>query len=102
MKHIGCHSFTIDNIIYIPLPSVDLNDDLPIENLNIEMMQERFDIAAAHDYIDKNFKFDKANYDPIVLYDEPEFLLFHMQDYLPWPGISECLYSGNFKKGTEK
>ncbi|OMJ84420.1 hypothetical protein SteCoe_14498 [Stentor coeruleus] len=100
LKHVAIHGFISKDTISIPL-----SDFFPekfrykIQNgiLDYNLYQNRYTLAQEYNFIQRPL--DSSGFSA---YEEPDFLLFLLHDYKPWPGIEEALYSGFFKKGLEK
>ncbi|OMJ84421.1 hypothetical protein SteCoe_14499 [Stentor coeruleus] len=100
LRHIAIHGFTIENTLFIPIPSFfpdKFSHQLPSPTISQDLFQSRFSLAEEHNYIQKPL--DSSGF---LGFEEPEFLLFLLEDYNPWPGNEEALYGGFFKQGLEK
>ncbi|CAG9316236.1 unnamed protein product [Blepharisma stoltei] len=102
MKQVIAHGFTVGNVMYVPIPNANMFDNVPENYIDSPLMSERFRLASIHNYMSPDYMFDEANFESSQIHENPEYLLLHMQDYLPWSGLNEALYGGFFIQGTEK
>ena len=96
LKHVAAHNFVEGDTMFVPLPGLQFSKKVDEKLLN-GLMRERFDKAVLFNYINQDLA-----YDGFIGYEDPEYLLFILEDYPPWPGIAEGLYSGFYKKNAEK
>lgn len=101
MKQVVIHGFTVQNVMFVPIPDYNFTVDIPECYLDLPLMTERLNLARAHNYM-INADYDVNSFSSSVVHENPEYILFQMQDYLPWSGLNEALYGGFFIKGTEK
>jgi len=101
LKHIAYHSFYCGNTICVPLPEMEFSDKI-VEDLDWELLKTRMAQAEQVNCFKAGLKGEATFYTPFEYHENPDFLIFHMQDYEPWSGLGEALYGGFIVKAQEK